>query len=671
MSTGDGVRVVEHAWIDMSDGCRLAAKLWVPEGAEAAPVPAILEYIPYRKNDFTALRDSRTHGYFARCGYASVRVDLRGSGDSDGILADEYLPLEQSDGLEVISWLARQPWCSGVVGMFGISWGGYAGLQIAAHAPPELRAVVSAGSTVDRYDEDVHYVGGGVQASTMLYWASNMLAYNARPPDPEVVGDAWRAIWLERMESTPPFVETWLSHQRRDDFWKHGSVCEDYSRIKCPVYMVTGWHDSLRDSVMRYLAGSTSPAKGLIGPWGHQYPHEGSPGPAIGFLQECVRFFDRYLKGVDNGLDAEPAMRLYLQDAVRPGFHEGERGGRWIGLDSWPSPKVRPRRWHLDGSGALAGQAGGPFTTTTSSAVVVGIGAPRLGGLACNQNRDDGISITFTSPPLEHDLAIVGFPWASLDVSVDQPYGQVAVRLCDVWPDGASTRITAGVLNLSHRDGHETPQPVEAGERYPVEIEMKSIAYVCPKGHHLRLSVSAGYWPLLWPAPGIFTLSLHGGDGSSVVELPMIDDPAESASYPDHFAAPLSGELPPHSPLPSPVGLPPINIEQRHLATGRIVYVTSGLPLDRNVRLLDSNLEFGQTIRDTFSVVEGDPLSAEARTDVQLWLKRDDWHTRVETSSTMSATGDEFLLSNDLQAYEGNTRVYSKAWRSRIRRDLV
>ena len=363
--------------------------------------------------------------------------------------------------------------------------------------------MISAGSTVDRYNEDVHYVGGGVQASTMLYWASNMLAYNARPPDPQVVGDSWRAIWLERMEKTPPFVETWLSHQRRDDFWKHGSVCEDYSRIKCPVYMVTGWHDSLRDSVMCYLAGSRSPAKGLIGPWGHQYPHEGSPGPAIGFLQECVRFFDRHLKQIDNGLEAEPKLRLYLQEAVRPSFHKGVRGGRWIGLDSWPSPKVRQSRWYLDGSGALAEEGGGAFTTTTTSGVVVGIGAPRLGGIASNQNRDDGISISFTSPPLEHDLAIVGFPRAALEVSVDKPYGQVAVRLCDVWPDEASTRITAGVLNLSHR-GQSRDSPGGRGRRALLRRGRDEV-------HRLRLPEGAPASPLRLGRVLAPRLALPGG----------------------------------------------------------------------------------------------------------------------------------------------------------------
>ena len=272
------VRVIPHTWVPMSDGARLAVKLWIPEDAEDHPVPAICEYIPYRKNDCTAVQDNAMHAYFAGHGYVSARVDLRGSGDSDGILYDEYLPQEQSDGAEVIAWLASQPWCSEAVGMIGISWGGFNGLQVASHAPPALKAVVSVCSTDDRYADDVHYVGGALHGEDMLGWASVMLGYNARPPDPEVVGDAWRTAWLERMRQTPPFIEAWMRHQRRDEFWKQGSVCEDYGAIVCPVYMVGGWQDGYKNAILRFLAGYGGPRKGLIGPWGHTYPNFGSPG---------------------------------------------------------------------------------------------------------------------------------------------------------------------------------------------------------------------------------------------------------------------------------------------------------------------------------------------------------------------------------------------------------
>ena len=198
------VREIEHLWISLSDGTRLAARIWLPVDAEAHPVPAILEYLPYRKNDDTAFRDALHHPYFAGHGYAAVRVDLRGSGESDGILYDEYLEQEQDDALEVLSWLEAQPWCSGEVGMIGLSWGGFNGLQVAARRPPQLKAVIALGFTDDRYHDDVHYKGGVLLAHDMNVWASNMLGFLASPPDPQHYGDAWREVWLERLEQTPP-----------------------------------------------------------------------------------------------------------------------------------------------------------------------------------------------------------------------------------------------------------------------------------------------------------------------------------------------------------------------------------------------------------------------------------------------------------------------------------
>src|SRR5215467_10066244 len=192
------VRVIENAWIPLADGTRLAARLWLPEDAERNPVPALLEYLPYRKRDSFRLRDAPMHGYLAGHGYGCARVDIRGTGDSDGLIADEYTKQEQDDALEVIAWLARQPWCSGAVGMFGISWGGFNALQVAARRPPALKAVIAVSTTHDRYTDDVHWCGGCV-FEPMLDWATTMLAYNARPPDPLVVGEGWRDLWLARL----------------------------------------------------------------------------------------------------------------------------------------------------------------------------------------------------------------------------------------------------------------------------------------------------------------------------------------------------------------------------------------------------------------------------------------------------------------------------------------
>ena len=249
----------------MSDGRRLAARLWLPVDAERDPVPAILEYIPYRRRDGTRPRDEETHAWVAAQGYACARVDIAGSGDSDGLLLDEYLQQEQDDAIEIIAWLAAQPWCSGKVGMIGISWGGFNGLQVAARQPPALKAVISIASTVDRYADDVHFMGGALLADNMD-WGAAFFTYAALPPDPEMVGAGWRKQWLERLEVLRPFPPLWLAHQRRDDFWKHGSVCEDYAAIQCPVLGVSGWADGYTAAVFRLAENLPAPARASSAP---------------------------------------------------------------------------------------------------------------------------------------------------------------------------------------------------------------------------------------------------------------------------------------------------------------------------------------------------------------------------------------------------------------------
>ena len=521
------VRTIRHEWIPMPDGCRLAARIWLPEDAEQAPVPAVFEYVPYRKNDGLALRDAPIHHYFAGHGYASVRVDLRGTGDSDGIIEDEYLPLEQEDGVAVIRWLATRPWCSGKVGMIGKSWGGFNGLQIAAHHPPELAAVISVASTDDRYADDVHYMGGCLLAWTALPWASTMLAYNGLPPDPAVVGAAWRKTWLERLEQTPPYIDAWLAHQRRDEFWRHGSVGEDFAAIRCPVYMVGGWTDSYRNAILRFLDGYPGPCKGLIGPWGHDYPEDGAPGPAVGFLQEAVRWWDHWLKGSDNGVMDEPKLRAWMPQAHRPATGYPAHPGCWLATGSWPAPEVETHRFRL-GRGVLA--VTGPGSGARVSIRGAESAATDLGqwgghGDALefppDQRPEDGLSLCFDTGALAGRVEILGVPVARLELAADKPQALVAVRLCDVWPDGASTLITRGLKNLAHRSSDYRPEPLVPGERYAADVPLNAIGYQVPAGHRLRLAVSPTYWPWAWPSPESVTLSLF--TGGSAAPAPGLD----------------------------------------------------------------------------------------------------------------------------------------------------
>ncbi|MET7441083.1 CocE/NonD family hydrolase, partial [Streptomyces sp. NPDC005568] len=336
----------EHVVIPMSDGVRLSARIWRPTASDREPVPAVLEYIPYRKRDLTSVRDSVHHPYIAGHGYACVRVDVRGTGESEGVLKDEYLEREQADAEEVLAWLAEQPWCDGATGMMGLSWGAFAALQVAARRPPSLRAIAIASFTDDRHHDDMHYMGGAM-LSDNLAEAGTMFAYATCPPDPAVVGDRWRDMWRERLENTDPWVLEWLRHQRRDDYWRHASVSENYQDVRCPVLASSGWADGYSNAVTRLLGNLDVPRKGLIGPWSHKFPHLGEPGPAIGYLQEVVRWWDHWLKGVDNGVMDGPMLRTWMQDSVPPSTSYEERPGRWVAEPTWPSPHIHPVTYPL------------------------------------------------------------------------------------------------------------------------------------------------------------------------------------------------------------------------------------------------------------------------------------------------------------------------------------
>lgn len=271
----------------MADGVRLSARLWVPSGVAGERFPAVLEYIPYRKQDAYRAHDDVWGATLAGYGLAYARVDVRGSGDSEGVLTDEYLAQELSDGCAAIAWLAEQAWCTGRVGMRGMSWGGINTLQIAAMNPPALAAIMPMGCMDDRYADDAHYIGGAL-GHTNFQWGIGFKTVMAAPPDPHVVGEAWEAMWRERLEGTPAILQTWLRHQRYDDYWRRGSIREDWSAIKVPTYIVGGWQDTYANAVGRLLENLTCSRKGLIGPWGHTYPWAAQPRDSTGRTRRCA-----------------------------------------------------------------------------------------------------------------------------------------------------------------------------------------------------------------------------------------------------------------------------------------------------------------------------------------------------------------------------------------------
>ena len=667
------VKVLEEGvWIPLSSGDRLAARIWLPEDAETDPVPALLEYIPYRKRDMTRAGDEPTHHYLAGHGYASVRVDMRGAGDSSGVMHDEYALQEQDDAVEVIAWLAAQPWCSGRVGMFGISWGGFNSLQVAARRPPALAAIITSCSTDDRYTDDVHYMGGCLLNDNMD-WGTTFLSILPLPGDPEIMGESWRDNWMERLAALPCPIELWMNHQRRDDYWKHGSVNENYGDIRIPVFAVGGWLDGYSNAIFRLLANLDVPRLGLIGPHAHQWGQsERAPGPAIGFLQESLRWWDHWLKDAATGIMDEPMLRVVMQEDLPAAPWYAECPGRWVGEASWPSARIAPLSFHLNADGL--GRAAGPETDlVNASPQTCGI----AGGEWCpygtggdgpefpgDQRIDDGGSICFDSAPLTERLEVLGAPVVELELAVDRPSAFVAVRLNDVKPDGAAARATFGVLNLTHRNGHETPQAMTPGQRTRVRVQLNDTAYAFLPGHRIRLSVSTTYWPMIWPSPETVTLTLVGSAGTLTLPVRPTDDdePALVA-----FAAPEQAPAMPATQLETGRSS---NTVSRDVMTGRVDIVAErggGL-----VRIDDHGLVAGRrNSHERMSITDDDPLSAETAMVFENRIGRGDFQVRIEARTRLRATKETFVLTADLDVWEGDERIMAKSWNCPIPRDHI
>jgi predicted acyl esterase len=505
----------------------------------------------------------------------------------------------------------------------------------------------------------------------MLAWASAMLAYNARPPDPRLVGERWRDMWFERMQSCPPFVEAWVEHQRRDAYWQHGSVCENYADITCAVYAVGGWADGYTNPVFRLLEGLPGPKKGLVGPWSHEYATVALPNPAIGFMPECLRWWDYWLKDIDNGIMDEPMLRVWLQDSVPPQTHYDNRPGRWVAEPAWPAPAqhIQPQKQWLNRNTLdpqVAAESALTFKGMQTHGLDAGVwcayGLP--GDMPGDQRAEDGKSLCFTGDPLAEPVEILGFPEVTLTVAVDCPIALLAVRLCDVAPDGASTLVSRGLLNLTHRDSHEHPTPLEPRRQYTVAVRLNACGHRLPAGHRWRVAVAPTYWPLVWPSPQVVTLTLFTGP-DSYLTLPVRAPQPQNDQLPPF-------EPPERAPFMAHQILRPASRNrtiQQDLITGATQLINVA---DNGCKvLLDNNLTIESTETDTYSIVEGNPLSAHVRCQRTVGLRRDDWRIKIETNSTMSADAKYFHLTNQLDAYEGNVRVFTKSWTKSIPRDLV
>ncbi|HEX5824828.1 MAG TPA: CocE/NonD family hydrolase, partial [Candidatus Limnocylindrales bacterium] len=677
-----GVAALRDVRIPVGDGLELSANLWLPEprpGSGTESFPAILEMIPYRKDDWRAASDESRGEWLAARGYALCRLDVRGTGSSPGIALDEYTARETQDGYDAVEWLAGQPWCNGKVGMWGISYGGFTAIQVAKLRPPHLAAIVPMYATDDRYTADVHYIGGCVTVSELSQYAVSMVGMNALPARAEFRGAGWADEWRARLEQTPIWLFEWLRQQHDGPYWRLGSLAPDYETITTPMLLFGGWMDSYVDPVLRMMERCTAPRRAIIGNWVHSFPDDAYPGPNFDWLHEMVRFFDHWLKGIENGVMEEPAFTVFRHEFAEPEPFPAGWPGAWLALPSWPVAGVGERVLHLAAGDLplVGGLADKPpaaaavvrfrhrATSGTGSSLSWGAGgAPN--GLARDLRPEESLVPTFTSAALDEPLDILGTATAVLAWVSSVPVATAVVRLADVAPDGTSAQVTAGILNLTHRDSHTTPAALEPGVVTEVRVPLRSTAHRFLPGHRIRLSVATSAWPVVWPSPAPAEHALHlGGSSGSRLILPTIPlDGGADALRPVTFKTTPAGQRDVGSDREdAPVWRITEDVIDGSVTVSTSEFAESTLPDGRSTLYTGERLEM--TARDA------DPAHARMFNEVVYRVREAGSEILIEASGTLRSTATDFHMNVGLRVTIDGAPFFERGWLETIPRRLV
>jgi len=661
----DAILRTDHLAIPLPSGLMLSARLWCPADADRRPVPAIVDYHPYRSADGTAAADEAIYARLAARGYACVKLDVRGTGNSTGLHPDQFDAVYWTDAEEALAWIAAQPWCNGRTGMTGLSWPAHASLMVATRRPPSLGAILPVDGADDRY---LNRYQGGCLLVYAAWHGAQLSGMHLRPPLPWVVGDAWREMWMQRLAAHRNYFALWAAHPSFESYWHAGSARLHLDRIACPVLASVGWADTGYAVAMPALLERLRvPRSAIAGPWGHCFPHTALPGPGLDFVEIAARWFDSTLKGRTPDGTAPPALTAWMIESHPPRADLTERRGFWVSERDWPPASLRPARLALT-PGRLGDGLSSEAVLPIRSPLTVGAGSgewmpwyPAGAGphLPEDQREADALSLCFDGEPATTDTDMLGAPSLDLAVSSDAACGQIVARLCDVAPDGASTRITCGFLNLAHRDGDAAPLAVEPGRAYQVRLALAPIGWRLKAGHRLRLAISTSYFPIVWPAPRHATLSVHLA--GCALTLPL--RPAGGR------CAPPAGPPPPDAPrLATTLLRPPAARRWRSVEIGSGVQEIVAEEDNGELRFDADGLAAGSTLRRRFIVAAQHPLSARCETVASWTLRRGAWDIRVAIAATVRSDGESFLVDTTITAEEGGREIYARREAERIPR---
>jgi hypothetical protein len=662
----DGVRLIKNVRIPMRDGIRLAADLYLPD-RDGERWPVVMDYIPYRKDEVD-LAVFRHYLELPHRGYAVARLDIRGTGASEGRAVDEYVAQEQEDGYDAIEWLAGQPWCDGHVNMMGISYGGFTALQVATHRPPHLTSIIPIDFTDDRYTDDCHYRGGLLRMYYDIGWyGTRMVAWNAMPPDPASAGEEWARVWEQHLAEDEPYFLAWLRHQVDGPYWRQGSVADTIERIECPAFLIGGWRDGYPNPPLRLFERLAGPKKLLMGPWNHALPDAAIPGPRIDYLREVVRWLDHWCRAIDSGIMAEPPIAIYVQEAGSLAPDRLDTPGRWRAETAWPAPGaaertlvLAPDRRLADGHATSGGAV--EFAYDPTVGVTAGLwsgGVPF--GLPGDQRPDEALSLVFKSAPLEEALTIVGRPRVVLHIASTASVVGTAVSLSAVAPDGSSHLVAKGMLNVTRRHSLTDPEPLTPGDTVELAIDVDATAWRFRPGDRIRLSIASADWPNVLPTPEPATSTVRFGPAHpSRIVLPVVPE-AGSAATPAFEPSPVVVR-------PAAAGLPAPSwsVARDHLS-GR---ARATIEAPSRFRLADGTL-VERELGCACEIDPADPARATARGWHLCRSTRGERAVEARSDVLIESTATDFHVTIDLVVRVGGATHLTRRWAETIPRVLL
>ncbi len=662
--------------VPVRDGLELSANLWLPGPRPDAPEErfgVILEMIPYGKDSWRRNADTARGEWLAARGFALCRLDVRGTGSSPGVALDEYTEAETNDGYDAVEWLAAQPWCNGNVGMWGISYGGFTAIQVAKLRPPHLRAILPMYATDDRYRDDVHVRGGCVTASEKCQYAVSQLGMNAMPPHPPFRGEGWRAEWLARLEQTPPWLMAWIREQTDGPYWRRGSLAPDYGDLTCAVFSVAGWTDAYVDAAFRMQerCRNAVSVRTLVGNWVHSFPDDAYPGPNLDWLHELVRFFDRYLKGVENGWEDEPALVWFEHEYADPEPFPAVWPGRWRAADSFPVAGTGTLELAL-GAGTLGGRPVADGVNALSHRATVGTaGALSWGagwhpnGLARDLRPDELRGLAYTSEALEEPLSVIGQPEAVLHLTATMPVVTCVVRLSEVAPSGVSSLVATGVLNLTHRlsDTDPSPMPTRGLTTEEVRIPLRTTGYRFSPGNRVRLTVLTGYWPVLWPSPLPGELRVHHGPAApSRLVLPVLPASAATPPVPAFRTEPM---------VMREVGTYEEDAPEWRIEEDVIRGTVAVTIFDGGGSIQEDGSRLYSSERLVLTASDADPAHARLESDVVYRWSGFGAEAEIRARGTIASDEGAFDVTVALDVVLDGEPFFAREWREAIPRNLV